>query len=127
MSRTEKLYARLARLEEEYLRLIRKEFQGQSDGLSTPWLNHRKAYLPMNRTNQAKVQHVDKLERDIVAIRRRLKEAIPGHAVAVPQEVLDNFDALGVLQDHGDWLRLVRDALSRIDAIRNPRSTSAQH
>jgi hypothetical protein len=132
MSRTEKLYARLARLEEEYLRLIREEFQNQSDGLSTPFLRHKCAggprWVPINRTvpdDPTTVRHIDKLERDIVAIRRGLNETIPGPAVAITREVLSKWDSLGVLQDKGEWIRFVRDALSKIDAVRKKSEPSA--
>jgi hypothetical protein len=118
MSRITKLYARLASLEEEYLRLIRDEFQGHADGDSTAWLgrfpSHRKKPAPIDPT---KVQRIDKLEHEILAVRRTLGEPVPGQSVAIPQEFRREFDALGVFQTGGNWIRLAREALARIDAV----------
>ena len=121
MSRIEKLYTRLASLEDEYLRLVREEFQAESDGLSMPWMRYRypwyRSTSPTIPDDPARVDRIERLEREIVAIRRGIGEPIPGRAVTIPREVYIKFDERGVLQNEGEWLRIVRDAISRIDAI----------
>ncbi|MFN0054453.1 MAG: hypothetical protein ACKV0T_19935 [Planctomycetales bacterium] len=63
------------------------------------------------------MDRIEKLERAIVATRRGTGEPIPGPAVAIPRELFREFGELGVLQNDGAWVRLVRDAISRINLM----------
>jgi hypothetical protein len=76
--------------------------------------------LPKTRRipdDDEKVQRIEKLEREIIAIRRAIGEPVPGDALAIPHDAFRQFDKLGVLQNNGEWIRMVRDAILRIDAV----------
>ncbi|MSR57676.1 MAG: hypothetical protein EXS05_08390 [Planctomycetaceae bacterium] len=124
MSRIEKLYQCLSQLEDAYSKLVREEFQNQADGISSPWLFGR---FPVHRKKPAPddsltAQTIDKLEREIIRTRRGLGAAVPGPAVAIARDFLDEFGALGVRQTDSDWIRLAREALRKIDEIATSRT-----
>jgi hypothetical protein len=120
MSRAEKLIERLSHLENEYLKLVRAEFQMHSDGFSSPWLGRFPSYRRKPAPDDPlKVEMIDKLERDIIRTRRGLGEPDPGPAIAIAREFHRMFDALGVCQTDGDWIRLAREALAKTEALQH--------
>ena len=102
------LRARLEALEVEYLRELRLRFDNQLiEGAA------RRIVWKVEEAYPALV----KLDGQIVALRRKLREPIPGAAIEIAKRFSQRFGDLGTQQTFGAWIHLSKIALQEIDEL----------
>jgi hypothetical protein len=98
MKRTEKLFARLENLEDEYRKLIIREFERASRHLYSRYLIRKTAsFLPGKYWRDSDTAYIERVEKEIIALRKKLHEPLSESPVAVVSEFVSK------CEDIKDW------------------------
>ncbi len=106
--RNEKLRARLKDLEVDLLRALHQQFQIQAT--AGEWRDADAAFW-------LKDQEFLAFEKDILKLRRKLSEAIPGEPLSVVRQFRKSFHVLGTQQTGASWIALSKAALTQVEAL----------
>jgi len=115
MSRTDKLYKRLKELEAEYKKKLIIEFQNVAENIrGSMYLDRKRPHSFAGKFWQSKeVSEIERLEKDIIKLREKLGEPIPGELVALVEEYNEKQevakDSLRGGQEH-----IAREILNRL-------------
>jgi hypothetical protein len=80
MSKTDKLYKRLKELEAEYKKRLIIEFQNVAENIcGSMYLSRKRPHMFDGKFWRSKeVAEIERLEKDIIALREKLGEPVPG-------------------------------------------------
>lgn len=108
MSRSETLRVRLLRREISLLKLARARFLLQSE---------KSRSFPIDYQYWKGDHEFLAAEKEVLSVRQKLGESLPGEALGIVYSFLSRFDELGTKQTMGDWIHLSRLAVDQIDAL----------
>lgn len=98
MQRTEKLYRHLDQLEQEYSRLLERELKKVVNNRPSRYLSRKVPHLFDGKFwRDPQTAHMEKLEKDIRAIRVKLGEPISAGVLSIVDRITDQ------LQNRKDW------------------------
>jgi hypothetical protein len=121
MSRTQKLYERLDRIEADYSSSLRVELEAVLRGALGHYLGRKLRedwHRAVSSSPDGRTKELQSLEKEIRELRSKLKEPGPGTAVDIAEALVQRIKGAGEWSPGTNkaWLRAAIDDLSRQDS-----------
>jgi len=113
VTRSDKLHLRLARLESDLLQALIREFRDEIGNRPSRYLMRKGPYITGRQYRTAESDHLESLERQVLSLRRKLQEDVPGPVLAAVEEFAGRVQA-AVKPWEGGRVSIAKDILARL-------------